>query len=126
MDRQHRSDRDLLRQFRYEIIVLLLKVKKDVNKLNRRIITMAATVQDLQDAIATIGTQIDGIATKLVDFAADFAAAIKKLQDDVAAGANLDAAVASLAAMSPKLSALASTLSDLDTTAENISGNPTP
>lgn len=126
MDKHHHSDHDLLRQIRYEMTVLLLKVKKDVNKINRRIIIMAATVQDLQDAITTIGTQIDGIATKLVDFASDFAAAIKKLQDAVASGANLDPAVASLAAMSPKLTALASTLSDLDTTAETVSGVPTP
>ena len=87
---------------------------------------MAATVQDLQDAITAIGTQVDDVATKLTDFAADFAAAIKKLQDAIAAGANLDPAVAALATMAPKLTALATSLSDLDTTAEGITGVPTP
>lgn len=87
---------------------------------------MAQTMQDLQDAIAALDGKIAEIETTLTDFAVDFAAAIAKLQADITAGVDTTASVSALAALATRADTLAASLKGLDSTAEGVSGVPTP
>lgn len=87
---------------------------------------MAQTMQDLQDQITAQDAAITKLEVSLTDYATDIKAAIKKLQDDIAAGADTTASVAALASMTGRIDAMVASLAALDADAETVSGQPTP
>lgn len=87
---------------------------------------MSSTIADLTAVITSLGGKIGTLETKITDFATDFHAAIAVLQAQIAAGGNLDAAVAALVTLDQSVGGIADSLTALDTEAETISGKPTP
>lgn len=87
---------------------------------------MSSTIADLTTVIVSLGGKIETAVTKLDDFGTDFHAALEELRSQIAAGGNLDAAVAALVAMDQRVDGLVAGLTTLDTEAETISGHPTP
>lgn len=86
-----------------------------------------ATKDELESAIETLSGGISGISDGIADLAGDFAAAVKKLQDQIAAGSvDLGPSVAALATLSEKATAISDSIKALDTQAEEISGVVTP
>lgn len=86
-----------------------------------------ATKEELESSIETLSTGITGISDGLADLATDFDAAVKKLQDQIAAGqVDLGPSVAALVALSEKTTQIADAIKSLDAKAEEISGQPTP
>lgn len=88
-----------------------------------------ATKEELEAAITAVSDKITEVADTLTDFAGDFTAAIDELKAQIAAGTagpDLGPSVAALAALAEKATAVSASLKELDSTAEEISGKPTP
>lgn len=77
---------------------------------------------ELDDNIDTLVTGVGKLADQLADFKTDFDAAIAKLQS----GNDNAGAITKLKALSTQLGTMSDALTALDTTAEGISGTPTP
>lgn len=106
---------------------LLKKLYKLLNtKLIKEVKEMGQTLADVQAAITAVDAKVDGVAGQVADLATDFDEAVKKLQEDIQAGADLTPAVEALGALSTKLDSAAEALSAIDVKAETISGKPTP
>lgn len=86
-----------------------------------------ANQADVQAVLDTVVTKVNGLGDQLADFTGDFAAAISALQAQIGAGStDLQPQVDALSALATKLDGFATSLKGLDTTAEEISGVPTP
>lgn len=97
-----------------------------IRKLNYLEDLIMANQSDVQAAIDAISTQINTVSSSLTDFSGDFTAAIAALQAQIGTGSDLQPQVDALTALGTKLATITSSLAALDTTAEGISGTPTP
>lgn len=83
-------------------------------------------VNQIQAAVTELQTSIGEIADAQVDFAADFDAAVKKLQEQIGGNTSVAPILAGLADLVTKAKASAASIKELDTKAEEISGQSTP
>lgn len=87
---------------------------------------MAQTIQDVLNAVTAVDAKVTEVAGKIEDLSGDFDAAVKTLQDAIAAGGDTTPAVEALAALATKLGDASDKLSAIDVKAETVSGKPTP
>lgn len=99
---------------------LLEPVLLELRKVEKKMAT------ELENAVETLKAKIAEVGTTLTDFSGDFQAAIDKLQADIAAGGVKPETVADLVALADTVNQITTGLKSLDSTAEGISGKPTP
>lgn len=99
------------------------KVLRKLRFLTQKLNHMEAQMAELDDDVQAVVDGVSKLADQLTDFKTDFDAAIAKLQS----GSPVDpATLAKLKGLGTQLATLSDAVTAIDTTAEGISGQPTP
>lgn len=98
------------------------KVLRKLRFLTQKLNHMEAQMAELDDDVQAVVDGVGKLSDQLTDFKTDFDAAIAKLQS----GGDPSGAIAKLKDLSAKLGTMSDAMTALDTTAEGISGQPTP
>lgn len=93
-----------------------------LHEILKRLHRMEDKMAELDNDVQAVVDGVSKLSDQLTDFKTDFDAAIAKLQT----GGDNSEAISKLKDLSTKLGTMSDALTALDTTAEGISGAPTP